>query len=364
MSSRGQQLGQKRLARLLALVVLLVGLSISLYGYFGIIRLEGILKDQVDESFPNLGRIHHLLEVVQDTRRLFEHMSDLQTKELEIEIQSQKKKFLDTFLDSQSKRGSFILKSLKGDYFEWTEAGLAFHRKIIGQSSSLDWEKAKEINSRSVELHLKLERYREHLVEGHLEDLEELRSSLSSQYTLLAIVMGVQLTLGMGVFYVLQREGALERSETQLEELMEPNKGTEINEDVALRELKEKDPWWAMVHSDELIFDREKGLVVAGGKENVFLQVVESFMAATPLLLEDLEKAVAEVDRAKIEILIHRLKGSARCVGAERLAAWAQSLERESLEMKPVLLKRAHECLFDNFQAWKMAFEKYSIKTT
>jgi len=54
----------------------------------------------------------------------------------------------------------------------------------------------------------------------HLEELQDIRSGFSGYYALLAVVMGVQLALGMGILYVLQREGALGRPEDAPE--MEP----------------------------------------------------------------------------------------------------------------------------------------------
>lgn len=353
-----RHLFQKRIARILAGVLLMLGMGLSLFSYLEVVRLEKMLKDQVEESFPNLGRIHRLMEVVQDTRRLLEQMSDLEARELEIEIQDQKKRFLDTYLESQSKRGSFILKSLKGDFFDWVQDGITFHQKLTQGSPSLDWEEAAAISARSVELHLKLERFREHLVEGHLTDLQEIRSSLAKYYTLLALLMGVQLALGLGIFYVLQREGAMARSEEEIDGPISDVPRSMIQEEESLQELREKDPWWEMVHSDEPIFDREKGLTISGGKETILEKVIESFESATPILLEDLGRAVETLDREKIEVLLHRLKGSARCVGGQRLAAWAESLEKESRSMKPVLLKRAYECVCDNFKSWQEEVEK------
>ena len=336
-------------------MVMVLGLGLSLFAYLGVIRMEGMLEEQVSESFPNLGRIHRLLDVVQDTRRLLEQMPDLESNELAVEVQAQKKHFLDTFLDSQSKKGSFILKSLKGDFFSWVDEGLAFHQKFMEGDASLDWKQANAINARSVELHLKLERYREYLVDGHLDDLEEIRSSLSFHYTLIAFLMGIQLTLGLSVFYVLQREGALVKSEKEADESPKPSPVSLNFEEEALSGLKEKDPWWEMVHGDEPIYEKEKGLAITGGRENVFEKVLLSFRDATPSLLADLDKAIESKDVELIEVLIHRLKGSARCVGAQRLGSWAESLEKECKEMKPVLLRRAHECLCDQFTAWQRA---------
>jgi len=112
------------------------------------------------------------------------------------------------------------------------------------------------------------------------------------------------------------------------------------------------------VHLDEPAFDIEKGLAIAGGREDIFKKVLWSFNDATPKLLEELEQAVETVDRERIVVLIHRLKGSSRCVGASQLAAWAQSLEAECRNMKPVLLERSYDCLLAHFRQWKIAFDQ------
>lgn len=65
-----------------------------------------------------------------------------------------------------------------------------------------------------------------------------------------------------------------------------------------------------------------------GGDGTFFRRVVEAYLADAPSRLGDLRRGVSEKDPARTARAAHALKGSCRNIGAKRLAALCETLER------------------------------------
>ena len=75
----------------------------------------------------------------------------------------------------------------------------------------------------------------------------------------------------------------------------------------------------------------EKGIERFGGDEESFLQVLNSYAASTPPLLQVLKRAYKD-NLAEYAIIIHGIKGSSKGICAEKVAAKAETLEKAARE--------------------------------
>ncbi len=74
-------------------------------------------------------------------------------------------------------------------------------------------------------------------------------------------------------------------------------------------------------------WDAGQALVILGGDEKLFREIVEIFLAEGPIHLTSLRQAIAEGDAAAIEATAHRLKGELGYLGISGVAAKACELE-------------------------------------
>ncbi len=75
------------------------------------------------------------------------------------------------------------------------------------------------------------------------------------------------------------------------------------------------------------VFDAYSALDNLDGDKAFLKDITNLFMEKTPLQIQALKKEVAAKDESAIELLAHKLKGSASSVGAKRLADEAFRLE-------------------------------------
>jgi HPt (histidine-containing phosphotransfer) domain-containing protein len=75
------------------------------------------------------------------------------------------------------------------------------------------------------------------------------------------------------------------------------------------------------------VFDPEAALNLAGDDRELLQRLIKLFFTHTPALMADLESAVAGDDAAAIELIAHRLAGSAAMFGAHPARLAARKLE-------------------------------------
>lgn len=67
---------------------------------------------------------------------------------------------------------------------------------------------------------------------------------------------------------------------------------------------------------------------ITGGDEEFIAELLSDFLAQTPGLINQIERAVAAGDGAALGAAAHALKGSARAIGADEFASIAAELEQ------------------------------------
>ena len=67
---------------------------------------------------------------------------------------------------------------------------------------------------------------------------------------------------------------------------------------------------------------------IAGGDTEFIAELLGDFVSQTPALMEQIATALAQGDAATVGRVAHALKGSARAIGADELAAIAFELEQ------------------------------------
>jgi HPt (histidine-containing phosphotransfer) domain-containing protein len=75
--------------------------------------------------------------------------------------------------------------------------------------------------------------------------------------------------------------------------------------------------------------DYKKGLERFGGDEDVYIEILKSYVNNTPQLLEQSQGVTADT-LAEYAVVVHGIKGSSRNIGAEALGDLAESLEHEA----------------------------------
>ena len=79
--------------------------------------------------------------------------------------------------------------------------------------------------------------------------------------------------------------------------------------------------------SSESSFDAHAALTLAGDDRELLQRLIALFFTHTPALMTELEGAVARSDAAAIELIAHRLAGSAAMFGAHPARLAARRLE-------------------------------------
>lgn len=79
--------------------------------------------------------------------------------------------------------------------------------------------------------------------------------------------------------------------------------------------------------------DTEKGLGHAGGDEALYREMLEVYVQDLPAELDILWKAVESKDRARLERVLHKIKGGSNNIGASGLGDMAGELENQAYEM-------------------------------
>ena len=83
---------------------------------------------------------------------------------------------------------------------------------------------------------------------------------------------------------------------------------------------------------DVEIFRRERLMESCEDDAALAAEVVEDFLASTPLILSRLRAAVAGMNSIDARLEAHSLKGSAQTLGAERLAEESRRMETAARE--------------------------------
>lgn len=71
---------------------------------------------------------------------------------------------------------------------------------------------------------------------------------------------------------------------------------------------------------------------IAADDTELMTEVVKEFIKCIPTYLEELDAAVREQHFTNVKFVAHKLKGTARFIGAEELAAFLQEMEAHSGE--------------------------------
>ena len=79
--------------------------------------------------------------------------------------------------------------------------------------------------------------------------------------------------------------------------------------------------------SPDSAFDAHAALNLAGEDRELLQRLIALFFTHTPALMSDLESAVANRDAAAVELIAHRLAGSAAMFGAHPARLAARKLE-------------------------------------
>jgi HPt (histidine-containing phosphotransfer) domain-containing protein len=105
--------------------------------------------------------------------------------------------------------------------------------------------------------------------------------------------------------------------------------------------------------------DAGKGLDIFGGDEELYIEVLESYLSTTPGSLDKLRNVSAET-LPTYAIAVHNVKSTSRTIGAENLGNAAFELEKMAksgdlagvLAHNEVFLKNAEE-LLANIRKWQ-----------
>jgi PAS domain S-box-containing protein len=95
----------------------------------------------------------------------------------------------------------------------------------------------------------------------------------------------------------------------------------------------------------EAVFARQKALDRMDGDTELFRQVLDSFIALAPKVLERIGAALASGEATELHRHLHSLAGSAAMVSAEVLGKLARELEQQALEGKTTGMARGLEQL-------------------
>jgi two-component system sensor histidine kinase EvgS len=107
---------------------------------------------------------------------------------------------------------------------------------------------------------------------------------------------------------------------------------------------------------DRAVIDELRAM--SDDEEDLFADVVTLFVADTPAQLRDLRAALAARDHAAVHRLAHRLKGSARSVGACQVGEIAAAVETASKSGDIDAASAAAATLDDAFAATRVALAR------
>ena len=85
--------------------------------------------------------------------------------------------------------------------------------------------------------------------------------------------------------------------------------------------------------NDEPVLDFYRALAEMGDDREIYEEVIKSYFLSVPGLFDEMESAVTREDRETVRRSAHSIKSSSRAVGAMRLGALGERLEKDAGEM-------------------------------
>ncbi len=111
---------------------------------------------------------------------------------------------------------------------------------------------------------------------------------------------------------------------------------------------------------EKLPFDKVKFLSQFQGMEDIAMGAVDSFLAALPKLVEELDASILEKNLPKIEITAHSIKGAVSVFYAEPSRTLAWQMERQAHEKKLENIEALLQELKGELEKLKLALSAFS----
>ena len=108
-----------------------------------------------------------------------------------------------------------------------------------------------------------------------------------------------------------------------------------------------------------VIFDEQRALDFTGNDRDLLVEVAQMILAEGPGRLAEIRQAQANGDRAAIERLAHKLRGSLGSLAAIQASAAAEDLETAAADGDQPGIPNAIDALESAFRALRPAVERF-----